>query len=198
MAYGDVAALLPAETLYREPGAYREAARAEAAKRADYLAQMDMYMEEVTRAKEEFQKTYALQKEAFEFEKEKHEDYMGLERMKAASTFALGMADVGVRREAVKATSPQYQWGTYEQAHSELERKMYGADTGVEKEWFKEQVQYASGAKTPTSATTAPRAGSFTGAGTSVYGPSGQLMIAGGSAASYDEELRKRYATGVF
>lgn len=199
MAYGDISALLPAETLYTGPGTYREAARAEATKRATYLSQMDQFYEELEEMKREFDKRYSLELKEFEAEKEYREEYLGLQKEQLALSreqmereAEMGEKYYGLERERLRLQrNAADSWGEYkeyETTSERLERLEAEAGGTVPLEWFQKQVEAVT---TPQGAP----GGGFPGAGSAVYSPSGELMIAGGSEASYDIERRKRYAS---
>lgn len=91
MAYGEFGGLLPRETSFASPSAYTEAAKAEATKRASYLAQMDQFyaqLEESTRQfdeelsfrEEQWGEQLGLEKDRFGFEQEQWEDSFGLQQ----------------------------------------------------------------------------------------------------------------------
>ena len=73
MAIGDVGFLTPAESQYYSPGAYDDMLRAESSKMASYLAQMDMFYENLSETQREFDLTYELKEEALKLEAERVE-----------------------------------------------------------------------------------------------------------------------------
>lgn len=57
MALGDIGLFNPAESAYTTPGAYDQLLRAEATKRASYLASMDQFYAELTESTRQFDET---------------------------------------------------------------------------------------------------------------------------------------------
>jgi len=68
MALGDVGIFLPAESHYKTPGAYSEMLAAEARKVASYLAEMDMFYENLEEAQRQFDTTLAFKEETRDLE----------------------------------------------------------------------------------------------------------------------------------
>lgn len=54
MALGEIGLFLPAESAYGTPGAYSQALRAEATKRASYLSQMDQFYAQLEESQRQF------------------------------------------------------------------------------------------------------------------------------------------------
>jgi hypothetical protein len=104
MAIQDIGMFLPAESNYKTPGAYDEALRAEASKRAQYLSLMDQFYEQLNESqrqfneklsyekwyageqlsisREQFSEDLALRTKIFEAESEYKQESLDVERMK--------------------------------------------------------------------------------------------------------------------
>jgi hypothetical protein len=66
MAYGELGGLLPRVTSFSSPEAYTEAAKAEAHKKASYLAQMDQFFTQLQEATRQFDLTLEFQQKSFD------------------------------------------------------------------------------------------------------------------------------------
>jgi len=102
MAYGDIGIFQPAESHYKTPGSYEAMMKAEALKRANYLAAMDQFYENLNEARRQFSETLAFKKETrdleLDFAREKLETTSRLEEERLASEKAyrsrmLGLAE---------------------------------------------------------------------------------------------------------
>lgn len=62
MAIQDIGMFLPAESNYKTPGAYDEALRAEASKRAQYLSLMDQFYEQLNESQRQFNEKLSYEK----------------------------------------------------------------------------------------------------------------------------------------
>jgi len=107
MALGDVGMFNPAESNYMTPGAYGETLKADALKRANYLAMMDQFYEQLDETKREFDKTLGFKESALAQEKWIAEENIGLGKSELALKGKLGMADIALRERAL-ATETSY------------------------------------------------------------------------------------------
>ena len=87
MAIGEVGMFLPAESAYGTPGAFSQALRAEATKRAAYLSSMDQFYAGLEESKRQFEETMAFREESWE-------DEMGLKRSELALQKRLGIGNL--------------------------------------------------------------------------------------------------------
>ena len=78
---------LPAESAYGTPGAYSQALRAEATKRATYLSQMDQFYSQLEESQRQFD-------EMLSFKEESWEDQMGLRRSEIDAQRKLGLGQL--------------------------------------------------------------------------------------------------------
>ena len=79
MAYGDIGAFTPAESTYSRPGMYGDALRAEAAKRANYLSQMDQFYAQLEESQRQFDEMLEFKESQWEEELAFRRDRMSLE-----------------------------------------------------------------------------------------------------------------------
>jgi len=84
MAMGEIGMFLPAESAYGTPGAYSQALRAEATKRAAYLSEMDQFYSQLEESQRQFD-------EMLSFKEESWEDEMGLRRSEIDTQRKLGL-----------------------------------------------------------------------------------------------------------
>lgn len=101
MALGDVGIFNPAESTFMRPGAYEDALRADALKRASYLSMMDQFYEQLDETKREFDATAAFKTAALAQDKWIAEQQIGLSREELALKGELGRADIGLRERAL-------------------------------------------------------------------------------------------------
>lgn len=85
MALGDIGAFLPAESQYTRPGSYEAMLKAEAMKRAAWLASMDQFYDNLHEAQRQFNETLAFKKESFTTEHELATERLDLEREQLAA-----------------------------------------------------------------------------------------------------------------
>jgi hypothetical protein len=95
MAIGEVGMFLPAESAYGTPGAFSQALRAEATKRASYLSQMDQFYAGLEESKRQFEETMTFREESWEEE-------MGLRKGELDLRRRMGLADLFVKMYRAK------------------------------------------------------------------------------------------------
>ena len=87
MALGEMGMFLPAESAYGTPGAYSQALRAEATKRAAYLSEMDQFYSQLEESQRQFD-------EMLSFKEESWEEEFGLRKEEAAYQRKLGLGQL--------------------------------------------------------------------------------------------------------
>jgi len=87
MAMGEMGMFLPAESAYGTPGAYSQALRAEATKRASYLSEMDQFYAQLEESQRQFNEMLAFKEESWEEE-------FGLRKEEAATQRKLGLGQL--------------------------------------------------------------------------------------------------------
>jgi hypothetical protein len=103
MAYGEFGGFLPREGNYSSPAAYTEAAKAEAYKKASYLAQMDQFQQELAESTRRFDITQAWAEKSFGETLEWNKEYgreqirQGDERLAWDTSY--GTQDLALREE---------------------------------------------------------------------------------------------------
>lgn len=102
MALGDVGIFNPAESTFMRPGAYEDALRADALKRATYLSQMDMFYEQLDETKREFDATSAFKYAELAQNKWSTEQQIGLSREELVLKRELGQSDLALRTRALE------------------------------------------------------------------------------------------------
>lgn len=102
MALGDIGIFNPSESQYKTPGAYDEALRADALKRASYLSQMDMFYEQLDETKREFEATLGFKREALAQDKWIAEQQIGLSREELALKREQGASEISLRERALE------------------------------------------------------------------------------------------------
>lgn len=126
---GTPGVLLPAESLYREPGQAVAAARIEAAKRAQYLADMDQFYAQLEEQTREFDIQSAFRRDVFEFEKTTKateeamlQEDLALRQQRLELERQLGFGELGLRQRGLGLQERQ-QTQTYglQQRRLELE-----------------------------------------------------------------------------
>lgn len=87
MALGEIGMFLPAESAYGTPGAYSQALRAEATKRASYLSEMDQFYAQLEESKRQFEETLAFREKSWE-------EQLGLSKEELAYQKKLGFGQL--------------------------------------------------------------------------------------------------------
>jgi hypothetical protein len=105
MALGDVGIFNPAESTFMRPGAYEDALRADALKRATYLSMMDQFYEQLDETKREFDATASFKYAALAQDKWIAEQQIGLSREELALKRELGTADISLRERTLTEES---------------------------------------------------------------------------------------------
>lgn len=103
MALGDVGMFNPAESNYMTPGAYGETLKADALKRANYLAMMDQFYEQLDETKREFDKTLGFKEASLAQEKWIAEQNIEFGKSELTLKGKLGWADIALRERALAA-----------------------------------------------------------------------------------------------
>jgi len=96
MAIQDIGMFLPAESQYKAPGAYDEALRAEAYKRAMWLSSLDQYYEQLHESQRQFDAT-------LKFKVETRDVETALEREKLKAQTDYWSEDIALKRETLAA-----------------------------------------------------------------------------------------------
>jgi len=110
MAIQDIGMFLPAESQYKTPGAFDEALRAEAMKRANWLASLDQYYEQLAEIQRQFNETLkfkvetrdietSLEKEKMKTQGGQWSEEMGLKREIFESDTELKKEELAIQRE---------------------------------------------------------------------------------------------------
>jgi hypothetical protein len=102
MAIGDIGIFNPAEGQYKNPGAYDEALRADALKRATYLSMMDQFYEQLDETKREFDATSAYKYAELAQNKWATEAQIGLSKEDLALRREQGAGDLALRTRALE------------------------------------------------------------------------------------------------
>lgn len=98
---GDIGIFNPAESHYKTPGAYDEALRADALKRATYLSMMDQFYEQLDETKREFDATSTFKYAELAQNKWATEEQIGLSKADLALRRELGTGDQALRSRAL-------------------------------------------------------------------------------------------------
>jgi hypothetical protein len=98
---GDIGIFNPAEGQYKTPGAYDEALRADALKRATYLSMMDQFYEQLDETKREFDATSTFKYAELAQSKWATEEQIGLSKEDLALRRELGTGDQALRSRAL-------------------------------------------------------------------------------------------------
>lgn len=125
MAYGDISAFLPGESAYRTPGAYTEAMRLEATKRATYLSQMDQFYAQLEESARQFDLGFEIEQERLSLEKERfglEQQYFGLAQEQLAWEKEYGEAKLGLEGRQLDISEKWYT-GQLELGEKELDVK---------------------------------------------------------------------------
>lgn len=88
---GEIGMFLPPESAYGTPGAYSQALRAEATKRAAYLSDMDQFYAGLEESKRQFEETMAFREESWQDEMGLKESELALQRRLGIGQLLLGM-----------------------------------------------------------------------------------------------------------
>jgi hypothetical protein len=104
MAIGDIGIFNPAESAYSKPGAYDDALRADAVKRASYLAMMDQFYEQLDETKREFDQTLTFKQSALAQDKWIAEQQIGLSKEELQLKREQGSADLALRSRMLDET----------------------------------------------------------------------------------------------
>jgi hypothetical protein len=92
MAIGDIGIFLPTESQYKNPGAYDELLKAEAAKNAAYLASMDQFYAELEEKQKEF-------KETLSFNESKLAAETALEEKKLQQQWSISQQELSLKKD---------------------------------------------------------------------------------------------------
>lgn len=126
MAIQDIGMFLPAESQYKAPGAYDEALRAEATKRAQYLSLMDQFYEQLNESQRQFNETLSFKTTTRDLElaqaKWKVEQEIGFEDKRLAQEALQWSEDIALRRKMLEAETE------YRQESLDVERMKINAN----------------------------------------------------------------------
>lgn len=101
MALGDVGIFNPSESTFMRPGAYQDALRADALKRATYLSMMDQFYEQLDETKREFDATSTFKYAELAQRKWADEAQIGVSKEDIALRRELGTGDLALRNRAI-------------------------------------------------------------------------------------------------
>ena len=101
MAIGEIGTFLPAESAYGTPGAYSQALRAEATKRASYLSEMDQFYAQLEESQRQFNESLAFQEESWEEEFGLKKEELAYQRKLSLGQLLLGLVQAKIQRSAV-------------------------------------------------------------------------------------------------
>ena len=102
MAMGEIGMFLPAESAYETPGAFSQALRAEATKRASYLSQMDQFYAQLEESKRQFEETLSFQKESWEQEFGLSQEQLEFNKRMGLGQLLLGLIQAKTQRQATR------------------------------------------------------------------------------------------------
>ena len=126
MAIQDIGMFLPSESQYKNPGAYDEALRAEASKRAQYLSLMDQFYEQLNESQRQFNETLAFKTTTRDLElaqaKWKVEQEIGFEEKRLAQEGSQFSEDLELRKKMLEADTE------YKQESLDVERMKINAN----------------------------------------------------------------------
>jgi len=103
MAYGDIGIFTPTESAYTRPGTYGDALRAEAAKRANYLSQMDQFYAQLEESQRQFDEMLEFKESQWEEELSFRRDRMSLEDEWHDDAMALKNRELNLASRAQRA-----------------------------------------------------------------------------------------------
>lgn len=104
MALGEIGMFLPAESAYGTPGAFSQALRAEATKRAAYLSEMDQFYASLEESKRQFEETMTFREESWEDEMGLRRGQLDLQRRLGIGELLLGMFQAKTQRIGTRRT----------------------------------------------------------------------------------------------
>uniref|UniRef100_A0A6H1ZCU8 Uncharacterized protein n=1 Tax=viral metagenome TaxID=1070528 RepID=A0A6H1ZCU8_9ZZZZ len=102
MAMGEIGMFLPAESAYGTPGAYSQALRAEATKRASYLSEMDQFYSQLEESQRQFDEMLSFKEESWEDEMGLQRQQIDLQRKLGLGQLLLGMYQAKTQRTAAR------------------------------------------------------------------------------------------------
>lgn len=111
MALGEVGMFLPAESAYGTPGAYSQALRAEATKRASYLSEMDQFYSQLEESQRQFDEMLSFKEESWEDEMGLRREEMNTQRKMGLAQLLLGMYQAKTARKAATMSGGTTQLG---------------------------------------------------------------------------------------
>lgn len=125
MAIQDIGMFLPSESNYKIPGAYDEALRAEAAKRAQYLSLMDQFYEQLNESQRQFNETLGFKTTTRDLElahsKWKVEQEIGIQEKELVQRGKQFSEDLALRNKMLEADTE------YKQESLDVERMKINA-----------------------------------------------------------------------
>ena len=104
MAIGEIGMFLHPESAYGTPGAFSQALRAEATKRARYLSEMDQFYANLEESKRQFEETMAFREESWEEEMGLRREELEFRRRLGIFEMRLGMYQAKTGRMAARRT----------------------------------------------------------------------------------------------
>jgi len=133
MAMGEIGMFLPAESAYGTPGAYSQALRAEATKRADYLSQMDQFYTQLEESQRQFDEMLSFKESSWEDEMGLRKEEMATQRKLGLGQLLLGMYQAKTQRTAANRSGGGITLGGRDEK-LDFMRKMWSDKMGLEKD----------------------------------------------------------------
>ena len=100
MALGEIGMFLPPESAYGTPGAFSQALRAEATKRAAYLSDMDQFYAQLEESKRQFQETLSFKEKSWEEQLGLSRDQLEQQKQLGYGQLLLGLINARTSRIA--------------------------------------------------------------------------------------------------
>jgi len=143
MGIGEVGMFLPAESAYGTPGAYSQALRAEATKRAAYLSEMDQFYSQLEESQRQFDEMLSFKEESWEDEMKLRRSEIDLQRKMGLAQLMLGMYQAKTQRTAVRSSRPPTNLGRDEDLEF-LREQLKGDDRSSPSGWLGPGFSYPS------------------------------------------------------
>ena len=101
---GEIGMFLPAESAYGTPGAYSQALRAEATKRATYLSEMDQFYSQLEESQRQFDEMLSFKESSWEEEMGLRKEQLDTQKKLGFGQLLLGMYQAKTQRKATNAS----------------------------------------------------------------------------------------------
>lgn len=194
MALGDIGMFLPAESQYGAPGAYDQLLRSEATKRADYLASMDQFYEQLTESRRTFDATMAYQVETRDLNLVLEREKLAVEKMSVEADIKLGQGQLKLGQDTLAANiKSQERAAALEEEKLDLTREEMKSDEEFLDEIMKESSRASSSVSRSGVNLTSGRNINWGGSGSqSSLGSEEDVLFYGSEGAISKEEYDKR------